>query len=177
MWGEKKTTYIKGSYRYPIVSDDDIRTVNPTRLEQAKANKIIIAGMSSCIEAIYDDGKCLAGKSTIIILDDDGQRLLTLIGILNSKLISFYVNHFYRSLKMAGGYINIGKEIINSIPLPNCEPNTSISQLVTKIIERRTHNVFAPIVDLEKQIDALVYQIYGLTHDEIATVEGPTAPF
>jgi adenine-specific DNA-methyltransferase len=41
---------------------------------------------------------------------------------------------------------------------------------VEKIIEKKKKNDFTS--DLESQIDQMVYELYGLTEEEIAIVEG-----
>jgi hypothetical protein len=117
LWGKQSTQYIKSSYTYPIVSNKDVRTISVRRFEQANSNKIIVAGMTKRIEAYYDSGVYLAGKSTSIIFGEQ-PMLKCLTCILNSSLIAFYVNNAFHSLKMAGGYINISKEILESIPYP-----------------------------------------------------------
>ena len=70
LWSKKKTQYIKKSFNKPIILSSDLRNVNASRLLQANSDKIIIAGMAKEIEAYYDNGEYLAGKSTSIILGD-----------------------------------------------------------------------------------------------------------
>lgn len=151
--------------------DKDIKRINENRLIQADSSKIIVAGMSIGIEALYDDGEILAGKSTMIIIDKT-QKLLTLLGILNSQLIAFFVNNSYRSLKMAGGYLNISKEIITKIPIANFELDKSFNSSVRKIISMKKNDMNSDTTKLETQINQMVYELYGLTKAEIAIVEG-----
>lgn len=44
--------------------------------------------------------------------------------------------------------------------------------LVDKILEAKRTNPDADTSDLENEIDKLVYELYNLTEDEIAIVEG-----
>ncbi|MEO1645502.1 MAG: hypothetical protein AAFR67_09970, partial [Chloroflexota bacterium] len=46
-----------------------------------------------------------------------------------------------------------------------------LQQLENELDERR-HEVVADIARIDKKIDALVYELYDLTPDEIAIVEG-----
>ena len=117
LWGIKTTKYIKGSYLEPVISDNKLKIISKTRLKQAHSSKIIIAGMSLSIEAFFDNGNYLAGKSTVIVLGEN-TKLKALTAVLNSKLISFWFSMNYNSLTMAGGYFNIGTNEINSIPVP-----------------------------------------------------------
>ncbi|MBT6939052.1 MAG: hypothetical protein HN994_01545, partial [Candidatus Marinimicrobia bacterium] len=172
LWGLKPTQYIKDSYLYPKIAESDIYTINATRLAQANSNKIIVAGMSKFIEAFYDDGKYLAGKSTGIILGES-EELIFLTGVLNSKLVAFYVTSFFHSLKMAGGFLNISKEILKNLPIQNNSQNEQkpFIGLVAQILTAKKDNPQADTIALEVEIDQLVYKLYGLTDEEIAIVE------
>ena len=93
-----------------------------------------------------------------------------LTGILNSKLISFWLR--YRG-KMQGENFQVDKEPLLNIPLPstNCE-QTAIITLVDRILSAKKANPLADTTAEEREIDRLVYDLYGLTEDEIAIVEG-----
>ena len=170
LWGIKSMQYIKGKYQYPRVSQSDLMAISKRRYNQAMSNKIIVAGMSSRIEAVYDDGETLGGKSTTIIMGDD---LRFLLGLLNSKLVSFSINILYNSIKMAGGYLNIGTREIENIPIPIASPvvQHSIESLVDGILEKICENTQMDSSNLENEIDSLVYSLYGLSEDEIKIVE------
>jgi len=58
--------------------------------------------------------------------------------------------------------------IIYSQPLPK---ETAIISLVDQILEAKKHDPKADTISLEKQIDELVYALYGLTDEEIQIVE------
>lgn len=169
LWGQKKTQYIKDCYTFPRISSNDLKNVNANREFQAKSPKIIIAGMSKNIEAFFDQkGEYLAGKSTSIILGNP-KILIILVGLLNSKLITFFVNHFYHSLKMAGGYLNIEPEIIGNLPISSEMLDTQIGKYVIKLIDSRNEKDKIDILD---KIDKKVYELYRLSPEEIAIVEG-----
>ncbi len=169
LWGIKPMQYIKSKYVFPTISKNDLKDINETRVEQAKSEKIIIAGMSSRIEAVYDEGGTLAGKSTTIIM---GKDLKYLIGILNSKLVSFAINILYNSLKMAGGYLNISQREIGNIPIPKSRKNSKIEDLVDKILVEKKSDSLADTSSFESQIDEIVYNLYGLTEDEKNIIRG-----
>ena len=75
---------------------------------------------------------------------------------------------------MQGENYQVDKEPLMSIPLPivNTEEQYSIAELVNQIIEFKTINPSTDISALESEIDRLVYQLYGLTEEEIKIVEG-----
>jgi type I restriction-modification system DNA methylase subunit len=173
LWSLYPTRYIKHSYKAPIVGDADIKELNPRRLEQARSKKIIIGGMNRVLECVYDEGDCLAGKSTVVVLDDDAVDLKYVLGILNSRVVSFWFRAFYRSLCLAGGYLRISAKEIRNVPAPRANgPNAArISSLVEKVLAAKKRDHEADTTDLERDIDQLVYKLYELTPEEVAVVE------
>jgi len=133
----------------------------------------MIAGMSLRIEAYFDgNGKYCAGKSTTIILGET-DSLKSLVGILNSKLVSYWFSKYFNSLSMAGGYFNIGNNEIGLVPIPEVDlPISSLNKLVDKIVLIKENNPDADASKLEEQIDELVYKLYDLTEEEIKIIEG-----
>lgn len=171
LWGNKAVRYIKKSYNNPVLNLQDIKDINETRYNQAVSNKIIIANMTKDIEAFFDDGNYMAGKSTDLILSSDLELLKYLTGLLNSKLLSTWYKITYNSLKMSGEALNMG-EIIN-IPFynPSEKQRSQISLLVQDIQRIKQEDINANTSQLEAEIDKLVYQLYGLTDDEIKIIE------
>jgi hypothetical protein len=58
------------------------------------------------------------------------------------------------------------------IPTPTETQKTAIENRVTQILTAKRANPAADVAALEAQIDQLVYQLYDLTDEEIAIVEG-----
>ena len=120
------------------------------------------------------EGCYVAGKSTIILLNPKEQRLFKiLLGVLNSKLITFYIRGSYSTLGIGGG-INFSRDMVENLPMPvfsSAESNKIISY-VDNIISAKGKNISSDTSALESEIDHLVYQLYGLTEEEIRIVEG-----
>jgi type I restriction-modification system DNA methylase subunit len=175
LWGIRPTRYLKGSYTRPIVSEDEIRKVNSSRLNQARTAKIIIGGMTRELECFYDEGEYLAGKSTVIILEGNKLHLKCALAFLNSKLVSYWYHNHFKSMTLAGGYLRIGQNEIRSIPIPEVDQiqATKIISLVDRILSAKKENGNnADTIALEREIDQMVYALYCLTPLEIAFVEG-----
>jgi len=169
-WGIKPCRYIKGSYTYPIVQAEDLKNYSEIRYNQASSPKIIVASMTTKYEACLDvSGEFIAGKSTTIILGDK-KLLYKLTAIINSKLASYWLNIVFNSLKMSGGAINIGRNELQILPIP--DKDVDFMPLISKIMDRKTSSCFNDTTALEHEIDMLVYDMYGLTDDEIKIVEG-----
>lgn len=126
--------------------------------------------MSLSFEAIYDDGQYVAGKSTSIITGEP-TKLKYLTAIINSKLLSFWLKICYNSLKMAGGYINIGVNEISSIPICLSEKYQTLTTIVDSIQSSSDDTYIKQEMD---KIDNIVYHLYGLTYDEVLIVDPQT---
>jgi adenine-specific DNA-methyltransferase len=101
-----------------------------------------------------------------------------LTGLLNSKLIAFWLRH---KGKMQGNNYQIDKEPLLNIPLPSIMPPimpqnqrlvNQIISLVDQILSAKKQNPEADTSKLEKEIDKLVYKLYNLTEEEIKIIEG-----
>ncbi|MBR0262662.1 MAG: Eco57I restriction-modification methylase domain-containing protein [Prevotella sp.] len=169
LWGIKTCRYIKGGYLKPIVSKDKLQQYSRTRYQQANSSKIVVASMTIRYEAYLDiDGNYIAGKSTTIILGPIDE-LYYYIGIINSKLASFWLNITFNSLKMSGEAINVGRNELGLLPIP--KKQFDFKQIINRIMEEKKYNPSADTSALESEIDRLVYQLYGLTEEEIKIVE------
>jgi hypothetical protein len=174
LWGIKRTNYIKNQYIHPVISDRDLKKVSDRRLSQSHSHKIIVANMTTDIEAYYDSkGEYLAGKSTVIGLGNDEKLKMTL-ALLNSKLISFWYKSTYHSSKMSGEALSVTADKLGGIPMPEITSSNekSIIALVDQILAAKAANPQKDTSGLETQIDKMVYKLYGLKPQEIEVVEG-----
>lgn len=101
---------------------------------------------------------------------EHSKHLPYILGIVNSKLLSWYGN-----ITLS----NFGKDIfpklnpndIKELPIPlNFDKESEISKIVSTILSKK-HSEDKQIA-LEKRIDEIVYEIYSLTEEEIKIVEG-----
>jgi hypothetical protein len=94
-----------------------------------------------------------------------------ILAILNSKLINFlYQNLFAEKQTFPRILIENIKKI--NIPLPKNGKDKFLIDLVNQILAHKQSDPTAATGDLEQQIDKLVYELYGLTEEEIKIVEG-----
>ena len=94
-----------------------------------------------------------------------------LCGLLNSK----YLRYLYEQNVKEGGRVFPQVKLEHLKPLPivisNREDMKSIEDRVIAIIDAKQRNPSADNSALESEIDRLVYQLYGLTDEEIAIIE------
>jgi type I restriction-modification system DNA methylase subunit len=147
----------------------------PKKIEQFSLPRILIREITgkypTVIQAMYVEEIFLNNKSILNVLQNDSkQSLFVLLGYLNSKLISFY--HKRQTVK--GNRSLFPKIVVKDLqnyPFPtNQELLLKIEEIVLLILKDKEMNVNT--TTLESQIDQLVYELYGLTEEEIKIVEG-----
>lgn len=135
--------------------------------------KIIIAGMTKVVEATYVQSSLAIGVGAYAIYDFNGFNPYYILGLLNSKYTSYYLMNKFRDKHLAGGYLAINKSTIEQLPfkIAEDESQTIIINNVKTILKAKSANPSADTTALESEIDRLVYQLYGLTDEEIAIIE------
>jgi N-6 DNA Methylase/TaqI-like C-terminal specificity domain len=165
LWGQKPMRYLGQSYLQPVIRDGE--QLPPKRLQQAQQSKIIVSGMTQRLEcAIDQNGSFLAGKSTVIIYASQTYDLRYLLGILNSRLISFYLTSYFGGNCLKGKYLRIGSPQLRQVPIAPTDDPDSLIQLVDRRLAETEE-----AQSLDRQIDQLVYQLYELTDSEIQMIE------
>jgi hypothetical protein len=140
----------------------------PKILLQAMRNK----GLKRRLVGAYDDQKHYNAHNlaNIIGLNSSGYSLKYILGVFNSTLINFWYRCHFPN-------VNINPGDFRQIPVrkASADQQERIIKLVDSINERKKLDHAADTSALEREIDQLVYALYGLTPEEIAIVEG-TAP-
>lgn len=88
------------------------------------------------------------------------------LGLINSRAFNYYCDYF--------SYTNhITVSGIKQTPIPQATTSQvqEMIELVDKILEIMRSNTSADTSALEREIDGLVYGLYGLTEEEIAVIE------
>jgi len=110
-------------------------------------------------------------NSAYFLLPPPKINIKYLIGVLNSKLIHFYLGIIAETSGMGvSRWIN---NYVKEFPIANPTDNkqAQIINLADRIIAAKRENHAADTSELEKQIDQLVYKLYGLAEEEIKVVE------
>ncbi len=125
-----------------------------------------------------DNGECKLGyfyaEATSFILT--GEHLRYLLGMLHSKLITFAFKTFYAGGGLGESGYRYKKAFIERLPIPKItEKNQKLAHKITDgakaILALKEKDPKANTQRLEKEIDALVYQLYNLTDEEIKIIE------
>lgn len=113
--------------------------------------------------------------SIIIVKESRDYPIEILVGIMNSKLATFF--HFNHSPKATkGAFPKILVQDIKEFPLPkvNSDERKILMRLVDNVTTIKKRKSIADTSALENQIDFLVYHLYGLTYDEVLIVDPET---
>ncbi len=94
-----------------------------------------------------------------------------ILGILNSRLTSFWFVHTYGKMQR-NTFPQFKVNELANFPLPKGrhEKQEDIAKIVREIMVAKRPET--DIIQLDRQIDQMVYELYGLTPEEIAVVEG-----
>ncbi|RKU31108.1 type II restriction endonuclease [Candidatus Poribacteria bacterium] len=114
-------------------------------------------------------------EATTFILT--GKNLTYLLGILNSKFFLYAFKSFYAGGHLGTTGIRFKRKFIERSPIPPIseENQGHVAEIENKVDEILAAKAADPDADtshLEGEIDRLVYELYNLTEDEIAIVEG-----
>lgn len=95
-----------------------------------------------------------------------------LLACINSKAVDFYYKKKF-STKKTDVFPEIQTYLYEQLPIPSAskEQQLSIINLVDKILASKKANSYVDTTTLEKEIDQIVYDLYGLTPEEIAVIE------
>ena len=95
-----------------------------------------------------------------------------LCAVLNSTLITWLVDN--TALTTGMGVTQWKKFVVERIPVPKltAAKQRPFVRLVDRILEAKTADPGADTSELEREIDRLVYELYGLTEAEQSAVGG-----
>ena len=130
-----------------------------------RERKIVIAGMTKELEAVYVEESLGLGVGIYAIYDFGKFDPLFLTAILNSKYLSFYFIHKFKDKHLAGGYLAINKSTIEKLPLEyinNQLPLSIMAQLLSYLINEHQNSIIFNIIN--KITDGLVFELYFENH-------------
>lgn len=166
LWGERETRYLKKKLFRPVIEKGKLERQFPRRFFQAQQPKIILSGMRN-FEAFLDkDGSFVAGKSSVIAIPKNNQlSLLTCLGLLNSRLIRFFLQESYGALGVDGG-ISFSGDIVESLPLPAGFSGAVplLDELVLDLLGEIS--IGQDISVLLSEIDTIIFDAYGLSSED-----------
>lgn len=186
----KEASYLAEKRKESLLSS------NANRILNCQKPKLIFAEDALRIEGTIDKSRGLCqGGVYFANLTDHNYSLYYLLALFNSKLLTFIFKCLYSGIHMGGGYLRFRTQYLQELPIRRIDfdnlsekkTHDDLVALVDRMLELNKR--LAPIRDVygyerdelvkeigrtDKEIDNLVYDLYGLTEEERKTVEGGT---
>ena len=145
---------------------------NPENFEGEKILIRKITGKTLLANYIPDTSYCNT-LLFVLKLKDKDFSYKSVLGVLNSNLIGWYFRKKFQ-ISDDDTFPQIMIRDILQFPIPKItnEQQQPIITLVNEILEKKKENPVADTAELEREIDGLVYGLYGLTEEEVKIIEG-----
>jgi hypothetical protein len=135
------------------------------------AEKLVVRQTGDTLIATLDTKKfiCMNNLHVITAMDGSGVSLKYLLALLNSKLCDYY--HNLLNPEKGEALAEVKKENLARLPikLPSVAAQKIFVAKVQTILKAKTAN--KDTTALEREIDDMVYKLYGLSYDEVKTIE------
>ncbi len=139
--------------------------------EEFASEKVIWIELVDRGRFAYDDSRMFIEATAFMIT---GKQMSYLCAILNSRLAHWYI---LKTAPTSGMGVSRWKKVyMESVPVAKPCPSTAIR--LRKLVEEArsaTSSVDSHSYKIEKQIDELVYEIYGISAEEIQVIESATS--
>jgi len=137
--------------------------------------KLMYRDVGDRLSFAYDQGKLYCNNTVYFI--NNGNKFM--LAVLNSALLNFYYTQI--SSRLGDAASRAFTIFIQQVPIPKIletqqQPYTILVDQILAITKDEDYlsnpAKQAKVKELESQIDQIVYELYGLTPEEIAVVEG-----
>ena len=142
-----------------------------TYYPEFEKEKIIYPETTQGAYFFFDDGQHYLDKTCFMITGSD---LEILVGLLSSTLMTFAYKRYCSGTVLGAKGYQYNKHALEKLPVANipASQQQSFITLVEQILDAKHTDPDSDVSNLENEIDKLVYELYNLTEDEIAIVEG-----
>lgn len=134
--------------------------------KEFEESKIIYPNICKSNEFAWDELGYYTNQKAFIIPTPDK----FLLAVLNSRVVGFLFQNLLS--KLQGDFYEPSSIFMKDFPIPTS--SQSECQAITNLVEKCLNPQEEDVKNFETKIDQLVYQLYGLTEEEIKIVEGIT---
>ena len=139
--------------------------------EDFSKQKIVWADLARTGNAFtYDESNSFILNTCYILTlpNKNDRKLKFILGVLNSRLVLFYMNLISSKLDETGW--RWFKQFVEVLPIPLDEKKFSeIADLVELLIDNKTDRMKSK--DYEKELNNLVYRLFDLSKEEMAFID------
>jgi hypothetical protein len=138
-----------------------------------QVTRIVMQGITGVNEktrlkmTIIQPGVFCGNSANYIIFYNPDENLAYYLGILNSKLLNYIFSKFSTNSNV-NGYEVDNLPYFSNVDIVKKE---HIAKLVERILTAKHTSLYEDTSSFERKIDAIIYELYGLTEDEIKIVE------
>lgn len=165
--------------------------VYPKNIDVMRGPKILVPDIADRASFALDESGAYAFTSGygIVLKADSGVTTKYVLGLLNSRLLDYFLKRI--STVIRGGFFRYFTQFLEQLPIrtidfPDKQDRARHDRMVALVEQMlQLHRDLAAaktahdktlaerqIAATDRQIDRLVYELYGLTEEEIAVVEG-----
>jgi hypothetical protein len=171
LWDNSDVRYMKSRfYNAHIVNNEFVAN---SKWNFWNSPKIVIAGMTKIIEAVYVETPLALGVGIYGIYDFGGYEPYSLTAILNSSYLTHFFKIKFKDKHLAGGYLAINKGTIEEFPIPILPKKTEnkLSELSLKLHKEILTDIQRN--EIENEIDIIVFNLFNVDYqDAIKINEG-----
>ncbi|MBA3047288.1 Eco57I restriction-modification methylase domain-containing protein [Patescibacteria group bacterium] len=138
--------------------------------KEFEKEKIVWAEISEHSKFTFDDKNFFGLAKVFIMSNTKNDKYL--LAILNSKLGDYAIKKFYAPF-LGNKASEFKKEWVQKLPIPKISPEQQkpFINLVDQILKKKKDNPEADTGELEREIDEMVYELYGLGEGEIKIIK------
>lgn len=145
-----------------------------TYYDEFESGKLVWAETDMELNVAYVPAGIYLNKTCFMIC---GENIKSLLPILNSKLISFYIRLISPNLGISG--MSLSKDKVGLIPIPDnysqdktlVRLSDELHSLLMHMDSSRVNLSDSKLKTIISMLDQQIYKLYGLTNDEISIVE------
>jgi type I restriction-modification system DNA methylase subunit len=130
--------------------------------------KVVIPTIVNDVEYAVDREGYFSNDKTTLLACENPEFITAL---LNSKPLFWFMRQ--TAAQKQGGFYEFKPMYVSALPIPAVptEQQKPVERLVERILMAKQRDAKADVSALEREIDELVYALYGLTQEEIALVQ------
>jgi type I restriction-modification system DNA methylase subunit len=171
-----------------FLSKDILGSLEKFRDRDVQPGKIIMKKICFGLEAGFDDSGCHPINTTYCVKGESVFDTKYILGLLNSKLMTYYAREKYAKTALRGGFIELRVFQVKQLPLietlktkkdelvVSVDKMLMLKSATTGFVENSEKwlKVKDEIRIIDQKINQEVYRLYDLTEEEIGIVESAT---
>ena len=161
--------YMSGKYALPRLPEDSPE-LSLAKRRLLAAPKIVVAGMSRRLEAAIDMRGLALGVQVFAVYQSRVD-LHYLLGLLNSKLLSYLFATRFAGKRLGGGYLAINKGQLARLPIRIVPAGEQEGLRRQRRIGELARLAGPNCLAVDAEIDRLVYELYRVAAAEVIRIE------